>query len=277
MNKHQSLLKNTNKLKNIQDRLNICKNNFNKTTTLYNKLNYHKGKNCSVSGNSYEKSIYTILKNNNFIVDDKIGGSSNNKDITITINNKIIGIEVKKCTSPDYGQISIEYNEKSGNWIPKVNSKLPDKAIKLFTNLLQKKELFNGKIPPFVNRNITHVDWLKEKKQTKNWNDIKFDINDNSINEYYLAKDNKYIQISSKGLYYLEDNDELSLDIPKFSVDTHLRIRTKIHKRSNSKGFCNMSITASLMPKKIKNLEPSKYSLDSVTKLPPALIKLLCD
>ncbi len=124
------------------NRLNICKNNFNKTMNLYNKLNYHKGKNCSVSGTNYEKSIHTILKNNNFIVDDKIGGSSSNKDITITINNKIIGIEVKKYTSPDYGQCSIEYNEKSVNWIPKSNSKLPNKAIKLFTNLLQKKELF---------------------------------------------------------------------------------------------------------------------------------------
>jgi hypothetical protein len=73
------------------------------------------------------------------------------------------------------------------------------------------------------------------------------------------------------GLYHL-GNDICGLDVPLFNIEQQLRIRTKIHTRKNNKGFCNLSVTVACQPKNIKELIPSKYSLDDKDKLPPNII-----
>ena len=47
-----------------------------------------------------------------------------------------------------------------------------------------------------------------------------------------------------------------------------MRIRTKIHTRKNRKGFCDISVTISFLPKSINELMDSNYSLDDKNKIP---------
>ena len=83
----------------------------------------------------------------------------------------------------------------------------------------------------------------------------------------YGEKNCSYIQISEKGLYHL-GNDICDFKVPAFICEQRLRIRTKIHKKKNKKGFCKLSVTIACQPINIKNLINSKYSLDNPMKLP---------
>ena len=113
---------------------------------------------------------------------------------------------------------------------------------------------------------------LQWKKKTNKWDDIYIDIPSDTITKLYQAKKCNYIQISDGcGLYHL-GNDICGFDVPLFKIEQQIRIRTKIHTKKNKKGFCNLSVTVACQPKNIKELIPSKYSLDNKDKLPPILI-----
>jgi len=60
-------------------------------------------------------------------------------------------------------------------------------------------------------------------------------------------------------------------NVPEFVCEQQLRLRTKIHTRKNTKGFCKLSVTISCQPKNIKQLKNSDYSLDDISKLPENL------
>ena len=74
-----------------------------------------------------------------------------------------------------------------------------------------------------------------------------------------------------KGLYHL-GNDICDFKVPIFICKQRLRIRTKIHEKKNTKGFCKLSVTIACQPKNINNLINSEYSLDDQIKLPINLI-----
>jgi hypothetical protein len=142
----------------------------------------------------------------------------------------------------------------------------------MFNNLINNINLYNGDVPPFIKKSITHEEWLKLKSETNQWKDHYIDIPSDTISRLYEAKGCKYIQISNNyGLYHL-GQDICGFDVPLFNIEQRLRIRTKIHTRKNTKGFCNLSVTIACQPKNIKTLVPSKYSLDNKDKLPPNLI-----
>jgi hypothetical protein len=61
-------------------------------------------------------------------------------------------------------------------------------------------------------------------------------------------------------------------NVPEFICEQRLRIRIKHHKKENSKGFCNLSVTIACQPTNIKNLMKSSYSLDNIEMLPHNLI-----
>jgi hypothetical protein len=82
-----------------------------------------------------------------------------------------------------------------------------------------------------------------------------------------VKKNCKYIQISDKGLYHL-GNDICDFKVPAFICEQRLRVRTKIHKKINNKGFCKLSVTIASQPKNIKNMQNSEYTLDNHLKLP---------
>lgn len=169
-------------------------------------------------------------------------------------------------------QCSIKYNNVIQSWEGSEKCKIPIKSREIFNKLINNINLYDGDIPPFMEKNITYDEWLKIKKETNKWDDKYIDIPSDTISILYLAKGCNYIQISDGyGLYYLE-NDICGFGVPRFDIEQQLRIRTKIHSRKNKKGFCKLSVTVSCQPKNIKNLIPSKYSLDDIDKLPTNLI-----
>lgn len=239
-----------------------------------------KGSQCSVEGNKYEKQIHNIIKdctiNNkpfNTQKEDELAGSSSKNDIECNFLTKNdIGIEVKKYNTPDWMQCSLKYNKTNGCWEATKKGKNPTECRKLFNKLINEIDLYDGEIPPFMEKSITHEEWVELKKGTNKWDDKYIDISSDCISKLYQAKGCHYIQISNGyGLYHL-GNDICGFDVPEFYVKQQLRIRTKIHARKNKKGFCNISVSVACQPKDISKLNRSKYTLDDVNRLPESLI-----
>lgn len=239
-----------------------------------------KGSQCSASGNQYEKTIYNITTHS-YINDkpfntqniEELAGSSAKNDLECNfIKEKDIGIEAKKSNTPDWMQCSIKYNKESKTWEASKRSKIPPECREMFNNLINNINLYDGEIPPFMERPITHEEWVKIKSETKKWDDVYIDIPSDCISNLYLAKGCSYIQISDGyGLYHL-GSDICSFNVPLFNIEQQLRIRTKIHTRKDKKGFCKLSVMAACQPKDIKKLNHSNYSLDDKNKLPVPLI-----
>ena len=237
--------------------------------------------NSSINGKKYELDIYNIVKN--CLINDKyfntqdkkdLGGCNNKNDIECNyIIDRDIPIEIKKFNSPDWMQCSLKYDNINNKWIGSLNNKIPENAKNIFQNLISSIILFNGKIPPFINNNITHNEWIKIKKETTDFNDIYIDCPNDTIKNLYNSKGCIYIQISNKGLYHL-GNDVCNFNVPEFICEQQLRIRTKIHTRKNKDGYCKLSVIIACQPKNIKILENSKYSLDNYSKLPINLIRI---
>ena len=245
-----------------------------------------KGGMCSVSGNNYEKDIYNITskcKMNGstipFNTQDiaSLGGSSSKNDIICNFTETgDIGIEAKKYNTPDWMQCSIKFNEETKKWETS-KGKNPDKCREIFDVLVNSLNLYGGEIPPFMENPMTHEEWTQTKKESDTWNDCYVDIPSDIIRNLYAAKGCQYIQVSDGyGLYHL-GSDTCAFEVPVFEVEQQLRIRTKIHTRKNSKGFCSLSVTIACQPKDIRQLSPSPYSLDDIKKLPNVLIPIAID
>jgi hypothetical protein len=239
-----------------------------------------KGKMCSISGNNYELDIFNIVnkcKLNDILFNtqtkEELGGSTASNDIECNFKSiKDIGIEVKKYNTPDFMQCSLTYDKKNKKLVPSKKGKIPKECKEIFESIFQDINLYNGDIPPFLEKKITHDEWKSIKNSTNKWNDCYFDIPNDTIKKLYNKKGCSYIQISDGyGLYHL-GNDICNFNVPEFNIEQQLRVRTKIHTKKNKKGFCNISVTAACQPKKIESIEKSTYSLDDINKLPINLI-----
>lgn len=232
--------------------------------------------NSSKEGKKYELQVHSIVSQCKNILGEKfntqsieeLGGSTADNDIVCIWNNEYVPIEIKKIKTPDWMQCKIYKEDNS--WIGSPKCKIPNESKKIFEELVSNVNIFNGKTPPFLETNITHEDWKNTKKSTDDFNDMYIDCPDDTIKRLYTAKGCKYIQISNKGLYHLGD-DFCKFNVPEFICPQKIRIRSKIHERKNSKGYCSLSITVSCLPKNINELKESNYSLDSFDKIPQNL------
>ena len=238
----------------------------------------NRGTNCCISGKKYELLVYNIVKNcklnnNKFNLQNEndLGGSNSKNDIECIMDSIIIPIEIKKMKTPDWMQCSLKYNYEIKKWSGGTKNKIPDKSKEIFEKLISDTIFFNGKIPQFMFKDITHKEWLKIKKETNDFNDFYLDCPNDTIKKLYHEKGCFYIQISNKGLYHL-GNDICKFNVPEFICEQQLRVRTKIHTTNNSKGFCKLSVMLSCQPKNIKDLVKSKYSLDNILRLPENLL-----
>jgi hypothetical protein len=238
-----------------------------------------KGMKCSINGKKYELDVYNIVKycilnGNSFNtqLENELGGCSSKNDIECSMNSvNNISIEIKKSKTPDWMQCSLKFDNINKKWIGSSKNKIPESSKIIFEDLISTITLFNGNIPPFMLKDITHEEWIKIKKETSNYNDTYINCPNNTIRRLYSEKGCTYIQISGKGLYHL-GNDVCDFKVPIFTCEQQLRVRTKIHERKNKKGFCKLSVTIACQPKNINNLVNSEYSLDSQMKLPKNLI-----
>jgi hypothetical protein len=239
-----------------------------------------RGQTCSISGTNYEKQIYDVLKKCfingrpfNTQSENQLGGSSPKNDIVCNFKSiNDIGIEAKKCKTPDWMQCKIDYDSSTKQWFPSPKSKNPEETRYIFNGLLRNINFFGGQIPVFLENNITHTDWKKIKDECDTWNDFYMSIPNDTIRRLYHAKGCQYIQISDGfGLYHLGE-DVCNFGVPIFETEQQLRARTKIHKTENKEGFCDLSVTVACQPKNINFLHRSPYSLDDKNRLPPNLM-----
>lgn len=181
-----------------------------------------------------------------------------------------VGIEVKKYNTPDWMQCSIKYDTNLKKWLP-TKGKNSKNCENIFLDLINNLNIYNGDIPLFMIKSITHKEWLKIKSETNKWNDIYINIPSDTITKLYKSKGCSYIQISNNyGLYHL-GKDICNFNVPIFDVNQRLRIRTKIHTIKNKKGYCNLSVIIACQPTNIKELCLSSFSLDNIKKLPTNL------
>ena len=112
---------------------------------------------------SQKYTIDNILFNTQHI--SELGGCTNKADIVCNYNGtNNIAIEIKKSKSPECMQCKLNYiNNK---WIPS------EKANIHFNDLLKDIKLFNGKIPPFLEKKLTVHEWKDIKKSSTDFNDI---------------------------------------------------------------------------------------------------------
>lgn len=201
----------------------------------------------------------------------ELGGCGSHHDLIGNfLKEKDVPIEIKKQKTPDWMQCSLKYDETNRRWIGSSKNKIPETAKKLFEDLVQQQTLFQGNIPPFLQRNITHDEWKRIKHETDVYRDMYWDCPPDTIRNLYRQKGCLYMQISDKGLYHLGE-DPCGFGVPEFLCEQQLRIRTKIHTTRNAQGFCQLSVTVACQPKNIKKMPPSPYSLDDRAKLPTLL------
>lgn len=223
--------------------------------------------NCSIAGNKYENEVCNIVKQcitpeDKSLLNSKIlGGSSSRHDIVCRWGDKLIPMEIKKKNAPDWTQCSLNFID--GMWKSSPRAKIPRQAKEIFENLVP-QDLYNNVVPPFVERKITHEEWLTLKEPFK---DVYVDVPPDTIRNLYKSKGCYYIQISEHGLYHLGE-DICEFDVPIFECEQRIRIRIKVHKRKNRQGFCNLSVMAACQPKKINDIEISNYSLDNIERIP---------
>jgi hypothetical protein len=148
---------------------------------------------------------------------------------------------------------------------------IPKTSRNEFNKLLESVVLFNNNIPPFLQKQLTHKEWLEIKNKNNIFDDYYIKIPNDTINKLYLAKSCYYIQISNYGLYRLGE-DICGFNVPLFQIYQKMRIRIKIHQKKNKLGFCVMSVIASCLPNDISVLEASPYTLDNKEKLPKNLV-----
>ena len=258
---------------------NVYKNMYTNTQTTSIKEMNGKGSRCSVSGKKYELEVYNIVKKcklngNDFNTQTEIelGGCSSKNDIECNMNTaRDISVEIKKLKTPDWMQCCLKYDNVNEKWIGSKKNKIPEASKKVFENLISTVTLFNGNIPPFMLNDVTHEEWVKIKSETSDFNDRYIDCPSDTIMKLYGEKGCSYIQISDKGLYHL-GNDICDFKVTAFTCEQQLRVRTKIHKKKNKKGFCKLSVTVACQPKNINTLANSEFSLDNQKRLPCNLV-----
>jgi len=240
-----------------------------------------KGGGCSISGKKYEFEVYNIVKkcklnwNNIFNTfntqnADDLGGCGSKNDIECVMGSMIIPIEIKKMKTPDWMQCSLKYDSVGQKWIGSEKNKIPERSKKIFEDLVSCAVLFNGKIPPFMLKDMTHQEWLECKKNTSDFNDFYLDCSNDTIKNLYSEKGCIYMQVSGKGLYHL-GNDICNFGVPEFICEQEIRIRIKVNSKTDRNGHCRLTVMAACKPININKLEKSKFSLDKIKKLPKNL------
>jgi len=237
------------------------------------------GAGCSVSGKNYEikiaktcktvRSPYMEIPFNTQPL-DTLGGCGADIDIKLNWHAEgDIGVEAKRPT-PDWMQMKLDKN-KEGVWVGVGAGKIPPASKMIFETIIGAANLFSGKTPTFLEHPVTHSEWTAIKKETPEFKDTYISCGDNTISQLYKAKGCQYIQVDGKGLYHTGE-DTCDFGVPYFECPQQVRIRLKVHTRSNKKGHMCLSVMAAAQPKKLKDLKASTYSLDAAAKLPPSLL-----
>lgn len=227
------------------------------------------GASSAAAGAAYERVVYDVTRRikpkhaSHFFNTQslhELGGSSSGHDIICNWNKSFdCPIEIKKRTAMDWMQCSLYY--ENGVWRPTRNGKNNKNCRELMGSLVSGETLFGGLVPPFMSESMTYERWLKYRKD---YPTQFFTIPDEVISELYRLKGSKYLQIGYYGLYKTSEVDFCDFGVPRFSCETVMRVRVKVH----CKRTCKLSVVISPFPIGLQNLPASSASLDSFFGLP---------
>lgn len=209
--------------------------------------------NSSLSGKTYESIVAGVLR----ITSATAGSNKNINDIRLPWKDGFVDIEAKQTIKAEFGQRRAQITDGVLT-IPHP----------LFQDCIAHTELFNGKIPAFLQKTgFTFPEW---EKVAADFKDEQYPAPSDVISKYYFEKGNSYIQIRGLGLYHT-GIDVCGFGVPYFKCPTFLRIRCKRHGKK-------CPVTGKDIPTSVmasfwvsKNPVPSPYSLDDHTKLPSIL------
>lgn len=235
------------------------------------------GSAASKAGIAYEHMVHSVTRNLtskysalpfNTQPAHQLGGSSSQHDILCNWKTFYdTPIEIKKQGALDWMQCSLVYGKKG--WQPSKQGKNGIGCRMLFTDLIRGHPLYD-KSPPFFEHSLSYEQWSKYKKD---YPTLIIPIPDTVISELYRLKGSKYIQISKHGLYKTSEHDFCDFDVPRFSCETVLRVRVKVHSTGLKEGGpCKMSVIASPYPVGLMTMAHSAVSLDSFYTIPPGLL-----
>lgn len=182
----------------------------------------------------------------------EVDGAKAGADISL-ISHLNVGIETKNKGAFEGGCKKMTYNTET-------------RRLEIVENSIHKIILGDAII--YEGRNLP---WYEGKKSLEDWQQVKAlfskDIylaaTNDAISDYYRTSGVAYIQIENKGLYHT-GADPLKLEVPYFSCEIKLRIRSTKHKK---KGISS-DVTAALQYNK-RLLIKSPFSLDDNGQLPP--------
>lgn len=254
------------------------------------KEKFEKGKLIAESGLNYELGVYNLLKNLlvspageyfnynlNTQTIEEIKDTNKKHDIICNYfkSNKSkcekIPIELKKYRTPDWSQISIEYDETNKCWVPHNNSKVCKANKQLLAPYIKNMSMYDNKNPVFYSKTFKVAEWNKYKEENPELvKDYFIDIPNDTIKKLYKNSGCYYIQVSDGyGLYHL-GNDIYRFGVPEFICEQVLRIRVK--RCGTRRGSVRLKLVMSPQPKNnCSTLPKSPYSLDKINKLPKIL------
>lgn len=185
-----------------------------------------RGRNCFKSGKSYQEKIVEKLRSI-FIYDklydiEEVTGAKSGPDITI--KGRIegnIGIEVKRKGAFEGGSSKMVYDHQ--------NKKLTFLDNTLHKEMLNNKIIYDGKNLPWYEGQKTK-DHYKNVQHIFN-KEIRIELPDTSMANYYKASGVHYIQVEGYGLYHTGE-DILDFGVPYFECQQSLRIRSSKHKKN---------------------------------------------
>lgn len=250
------------------------------TTIASNLLTHVRGAGCSKNGLAYEREVHSVTsaclwkKTNERLNQqrmDQLGGSSSKHDLVCNWNRMSIPIEIKKSKAPDWGQFALMYDDDTCTWYVPNEQKAPvrTKINQKLAEFQNQQPLFQGRVPSFVSKDITHADWKLEKACFDNvYKDVYFPCDTTIISQLYQEKNCYYMQVSDGHGLFHTGTDICSFGVPFFACDQRIRIRIKVHTRSNSKGFCKLSVMLSIQPVNNKQIPYSPHSFDDLDKIP---------
>lgn len=224
-------------------------------------------------GFQYEKSLFNLLRKNNFISksfhEHDIAGSDNKSpDLIININGQDLNTEVKLNYKAQGGGTSVRYQDNIFSLVKEVSG-VNEKDI---INLLNSKkneidnmlEFHKKSSVPFVTTKDLWVQSVEKGLLSKI--NCYIDCESSFIENHYFNKQIYYIHIGGKGLYYMNE-DIGNLNVPRFKGKTRLEIRlTRNGSKLNAKGERVCSSTLRIQSR-ILNIEKSPYSLENIDSL----------
>jgi hypothetical protein len=160
------------------------------------------------------------LKNANYTTQteaEEVAG----QDVTITVNNVSVGIELKEKPGAAFGSATLEFT--GGHWRLKPSTK-QNPAIPSIVNEVRALEKINQQW--YTNKGNYTPNQRATKQDQQILGEVRIPIQARHIREYYKKCD--YINIKGKGLYKLKSNDPLNLGATLFDpTDSYIRVRVQ--------------------------------------------------